>query len=117
MARLFLSSKHFVGDYYSVPADETAIMQEIMTHGPIQTGMLVFDSFANYTSGIYNASSGKWLGMHSIKMLGWGEENGTPYWLLANSWTRDWGEDGYFRIVRGHGDCEVKDMGHAGIPI
>jgi len=34
-------------------------------------------------------------------MLGWGEENGTPYWLCANQWGTDWGEDGFFKILRG----------------
>lgn len=34
------------------------------------------------------------LGGHAIKILGWGEENGTPYWLAANSWNTDWGDKG-----------------------
>jgi cathepsin B len=24
-------------------------------------------------------------------LMGWGVENGTPYWLVANSWNMDWG--------------------------
>jgi len=27
-------------------------------------------------------------------MMGWGEENGTPYWLVANSWNPSWGDQG-----------------------
>jgi len=34
------------------------------------------------------------LGGHAIKILGWGTEDGTPYWLVANSWNPDWGDKG-----------------------
>lgn len=27
-------------------------------------------------------------------MVGWGVDNGTPYWLVANSWNTDWAENG-----------------------
>lgn len=33
-------------------------------------------------------------GGHAVKLLGWGVDQGVPYWLAANSWNTDWGEDG-----------------------
>lgn len=44
--------------------------------------------------GVYQHVSGSALGGHAIKMLGWGEEDGVPYWLCANSWNTDWGDNG-----------------------
>lgn len=44
--------------------------------------------------GVYQHVTGEMLGGHAIKILGWGEENGTPYWLAANSWNNDWGDKG-----------------------
>lgn len=38
--------------------------------------------------------SGEQVGGHAIRILGWGVENGTPYWLAANSWNTDWGDNG-----------------------
>lgn len=38
-------------------------------------------------------------GGHAVKMLGWGVDHGVPYWLAANSWNTDWGEDGKFPFL------------------
>jgi cathepsin B len=48
--------------------------------------------------------------------LGWGVENGTPYWLVANSWNSDWGDNGYFRILRGKDECGIEGSISAGLP-
>lgn len=48
----------------------------------------------NAAVGVYQHVTGEMLGGHAIKILGWGEENGTPYWLAANSWNEDWGDNG-----------------------
>lgn len=41
--------------------------------------------------GVYHHVTGTELGGHAVKILGWGEDNGTKYWLVANSWDYDWG--------------------------
>lgn len=33
-------------------------------------------------------------GGHAVKLIGWGIDQGVPFWLAANSWNTDWGEDG-----------------------
>ncbi|ETN75781.1 hypothetical protein NECAME_12141 [Necator americanus] len=38
--------------------------------------------------------AGERSGGHSVKIIGWGVDNGTAYWLIANSWSKDWGENG-----------------------
>lgn len=49
--------------------------------------------------GVYQHVSGKYIGGHAIKLLGWGYENSTAYWLAANSWNTDWGDDGIIIIL------------------
>lgn len=48
-------------------------------------------------------------------MVGWGEENGKPYWLIANSWNEDWGDKGFFKIERGSNHCGIESQGVAGL--
>jgi len=87
-----------------------------MTNGPVEAALTVYADFVNYKSGVYQHVSGKALGGHAIKMLGWGVEDGTPYWLIANSWNSDWGDKGYFKILRGRNHCGIESQITAGLP-
>jgi cathepsin H len=42
---------------------------------------------------------------HAVLAVGYGVENGVPYWLIKNSWGADWGEDGYFKMEMGKNMC------------
>lgn len=53
---------------------------------------------------------------HSVRIIGWGVENNIPYWTVANSWGRLWGEDGTFRILRGKNYCWFESFINSGIP-
>jgi cathepsin B len=57
------------------------------------------------------------LGGHAIKIMGYGTENGTPYWLVANSWNEDWGMGGYFKIKRGVDECQIENPVINGGPV
>eukprot|EP00727_Mastigamoeba_balamuthi_P014304 m51a1_g9498 putative cathepsin b (588) ;mRNA; f:659132-661599 len=111
-------------DAYSVFSNESwattarALQVEVMTRGPVEVAYAVFDDFVNYKSGVYSLSKGAaFAGMHAVKLIGWGTENGTPYWLVANSWGTEWGISGLFKIRRGVNEVGIEDSIVAGTPI
>lgn len=93
------------------------IQTELMTNGPIEVSFTVYEDFMSYTGGVYYHTSGKSLGGHAIKLMGWGvdEDTNMPYWLLVNSWNSDWGEQGWFRMRRGTNECGLENSGTAGM--
>lgn len=65
-------------------------------------------------------------GGHGVRVIGWGEEKGEKYWLVANSWGRGWGENGLFRMRRVDGpnifgfqedNCGFEENMIAGVPV
>ncbi|VDP87499.1 unnamed protein product [Echinostoma caproni] len=108
--------KYFGKSFYYVATDEKQIRQEILLNGPVQASMSVFADFANYHSGIYHHTVHYYVGSHAIRIVGWGEQYGVPYWIVANSWNTDWGEDGFFRILRGKDECAIETSVQAGLP-
>ncbi|KAI0229188.1 Cathepsin B [Lamellibrachia satsuma] len=110
------ADKHYGKSAYSVRARVEQIQTEIMTHGPAEGAFTVYADFPTYKSGVYQHTSGGVLGGHAIRVLGWGVDNGTPYWLVANSWNSDWGDKGYFKILRGSDECGIEDGIVAGLP-
>ena len=90
------------------------IKTELMTNGPMEVSFDVYEDFMTYKSGIYQQVTGKYLGGHAVKLVGWGVENGVEYWKIANSWNEDWGENGYFRIKMG--ECRIESDVVCGLP-
>ena len=92
-----------------------AMQKAIMTDGPIEVAFTVYEDFAHYTSGVYHHVTGEAMGGHAVKAIGWGTDpTGGDYWLIANSWSTDWGESGFFRIKRGVDECGIESQAVAG---
>ncbi|KAK9887121.1 hypothetical protein WA026_020569 [Henosepilachna vigintioctopunctata] len=101
---------------YNVPRSENAIKTEIFNNGPVEASFQVYADFLNYKSGVYQYVTGAYRGGHAVKLVGWGVENDVPYWLVANSWNEDWGDKGYFKILRGKNECGFESSIVAGLP-
>jgi cathepsin B len=110
------SDKYFAKTAYGVSSKIEEIQVEMVTNGPVQASFSVYEDFLNYKSGVYRHITGKYMGGHSVKMIGYGTLNGTDYWLVQNSWTNTWGDDGYFMILRGKDECGIESGLVAGEP-
>ncbi|RCN32760.1 papain family cysteine protease [Ancylostoma caninum] len=98
--KTYQDDKLYSHDWYLTP-NEKQIRIEIMTNGPVVAEFDLYSDLFYYKEGIYKHVNGEKQGSHQVRIIGWGTENGTDYWLMANSWNIDWGENGYFRMVRG----------------
>ncbi|GMT12169.1 hypothetical protein PFISCL1PPCAC_3466, partial [Pristionchus fissidentatus] len=67
--------KYYGKSAYALKNDVDAIKQEIFDHGPVDASFTVYEDFDLYNGGIYQHVSGSVLGGHSVKIIGWGEEN------------------------------------------
>lgn len=101
---------------YSVWNDEEEIMREIFENGPVVTDFRVYEDFFVYDNGIYKHETGDYEGGHAVRILGWGVENGIKYWIVSNSWNKNWGIGGVFKILRGTNECDFEDGVIAGLP-
>ncbi|VDO79346.1 unnamed protein product [Haemonchus placei] len=113
--KLYRMDKRYGKEAYIVKPSVKAIQSEILKNGPVVATFEAFQDFSLYKSGIYRHTAGGSQGLHAVKMIGWGTENGTDYWIIANSWNNDWGENGYFRMIRGINDCGIEDTITAGL--
>ncbi|KAM7275061.1 hypothetical protein ACFE04_016927 [Oxalis oulophora] len=115
--QVWQQSKHYSVGAYRVNSDPHDIMAEVYKNGPVEVSFTVYEDFAHYKSGIYKHVTGDVMGGHAVKLIGWGTSDaGEDYWLIANQWNKGWGEDGYFKIVRGKNECEIEDDVTAGLP-
>ena len=118
----------YLGGHYGATSEEL-MMKEIRARGPIPGNLMIKHDFYYYRSGIYshshksesrdkistqtlNSRNLDWAEVqHSILIVGWGEENGEKYWICMNSWGKVFGENGFFRILRGVNECNIETMG------
>merc|ERR1719375_1101552 len=100
------------------------IQEELYRHGPVAIGLEPDEDFMFYSEGIFKSAKSanktapktpqEWEQIdHGVLLVGWGEEDGKPYWRIQNSWGPDWGEDGFFRIARGVDESAVETLGEA----
>merc|ERR1712054_109167 len=89
--------------------DEDALKQAVAQQ-PVSIAIEADKSaFQLYKSGILKSSGcGKKLD-HGVLIVGYGEDDGTKYWKVKNSWGKTWGEEGYIRMIMGSDECGLAD--------
>ena len=110
----FVSNISAWGQVSSSASGESKIASYLVANGPVTIGINA-NPMQDYTSGIDNPASCSALNLnHAVLIVGYGTENGVDYWLIKNSWGVTWGEQGYYRIVRGVDACGLaRDVVHS----
>merc|ERR1712141_117643 len=98
---------------YSHGTNEEELKTMVVEYGPVVTG-LDATALQFYDSGILDENSccdaadnfdcvnGN---NHAVLVVGYGSENGKDFWIVKNSWSTFFGENGFFRIKKGTGHC------------
>ncbi|KAM6572469.1 hypothetical protein CsatA_016549 [Cannabis sativa] len=89
-----------ISGYERVPANDEGKLQTAAAHQPISVAIDAASSeFQLYSHGVFTGQCGTDLN-HGVTLVGYGEENGSKYWLVKNSWGTNWGESGYIKMKR-----------------
>jgi len=99
---------------------EYNIKENIFRFGPVSTGMELYPDFYDTFNSkkdvyVWNGKGPK-LGGHAVAIIGWGEQNNIPFWIVRNSWGKKWGDNGYFKIKRGVNMCRIEENVVSGVP-
>lgn len=97
---------------YDKKGSEEQIRIDIYKWGPVCTAFEVYPNFYTFdpNNEIYEwDGKGDKISGHAVEIVGWGEENGKKYWQIKNSWGKNWGQNGYFKMIRGTNNCKIED--------
>lgn len=95
-----ITSWAYVGQSHRLPSSEE-IRAAIYSQGPVSVTVCASGGFMKYSGGgIYNGGGN--CQNHMVTLVGFGgTDTDEPYFILQNSWGKDWGENGYMRIAPG----------------
>eukprot|EP00443_Scrippsiella_acuminata_P002590 CAMPEP_0115258432 /NCGR_PEP_ID=MMETSP0270-20121206/47286_1 /TAXON_ID=71861 /ORGANISM="Scrippsiella trochoidea, Strain CCMP3099" /LENGTH=518 /DNA_ID=CAMNT_0002674171 /DNA_START=28 /DNA_END=1581 /DNA_ORIENTATION=+ len=98
--------------FYQVPENSEYALMRAVSKQPVAVGIEAEKSrnFQLYRSGVMSGLCGT-KPNHAVTVVGYGEEEGKPYWLVRNSWGSTWGLDGYFKLLRGPGPIGTGECG------
>ncbi|KAI5353781.1 hypothetical protein L3X38_006675 [Prunus dulcis] len=105
-----------VSNFSVISTDEDQIAANLVHHGPLAVGInAVF--MQTYVKGVSCPYiCGKRID-HGVLLVGYGSSGFAPirfkvkpYWILKNSWGQSWGEEGFYKICRGHNSCGVDSL-------
>lgn len=84
-----------------VEKNEEQMKEYLVKYGPLAIGINA-RMLQMYGKGVYNPRSCNNSINHAVLLVGYGvTAEGVKYWTIKNTWGENWGENGFFKIIRG----------------
>jgi len=94
--------------YATQSQDENQMLQASYTYGPLSI-CVDASNWSSYEGGVVTSDCGTDLD-HCVQLVGWDTyTDGTPYWIIRNSWGTSWGINGFIYVERGQDLCGVAE--------
>ncbi len=107
------SSRLTTFDHWTTRSTIAAMKTYLATVGPMSACFTIYeDFFYYYTGGVYTYhenTSGDVIGGHCVQIVGY--DDAQHCWIAKNSWGKEWGENGYFRIAYGSAGIDAEMWG------
>jgi cathepsin F len=106
-----------VSNFTNIPVDEDQVAAYLIKSGPLAIGINA-EFMQTYIGGVSCPILCNKRNLdHGVLLVGYGERGFAPgrlaykpYWIIKNSWGRMWGDKGFYKICRGHGECGLNTM-------
>jgi len=91
----------FLKNYTKLPTnDYTSLIEAVANIGPIAINVDA-NAWSDYETGLFKGCNQTFVDInHVVQLVGYGGTGNNLYWLIRNSWSPDWGELGYMRLIR-----------------
>nr|ABQ23398.1 cathepsin L isotype 1 [Trypanoplasma borreli] len=111
-----------ISNFQDITGTEEDMAAFVFNYGPLSIGVDA-STWQSYAGGIITYCPDVQID-HGVLIVGYDDTAPTPYWIIKNSWTANWGEDGYIRVAKGSNMCgltstpssSVVGNGHRSIP-
>ena len=101
-----------VGSAMNITEGDEDELKAAVYKQPVSVAFDCVDDFMDYSSGVYNSTTcanGSSDVNHAVLAVGYGtdSDSGLDYWIVKNSWSATWGNEGFFKIQRGVNMCGI----------
>jgi len=92
--------------------DSDALASALQSNGPVSVA-LDASEWSSYAGGVMTSSSCSSSSRkmdHAVQLVGYNADADTPYWIVRNSWSASWGEEGFIYLKMGDNTCGIANL-------